>query len=122
MRCIYQSLAMKYKLNFNILCSISGKSYPQINMLGGGIKDTLLCKMTASSTGASVCAGPVEATVIGNIAVQLIALKEIEDVRAARRIIKDSVDFKTYAPENKDEWDKYFEEYCKYLGKSGENA
>ncbi|MBE6695217.1 MAG: rhamnulokinase [Ruminococcaceae bacterium] len=122
MRCIYQSLAMKYKLNFSMLRDISGKDFAQINMLGGGIKDTLLCRMTASSTGARVCAGPIEATVMGNIAVQLMALGEIKDVPEAREIIKNSVDFNTYEPENADEWDKYYEEYSKYLGKSGENA
>ncbi len=122
MRCIYQSLAMKYKLNFSMLRDISGKDFAQINMLGGGIKDTLLCRMTASSTGARVCAGPIEATVMGNIALQLIALGEIKDVSEAREIIKNSVDFKTYEPENAEEWDKYYEEYSKYLGKSGENA
>lgn len=122
MRCIYQSLAMKYKLNYSTLCDVSKKKFSQINMLGGGIKDTLLCRMTADSTGTRVCAGPIEATVMGNIAVQLIALGEIKDVAEARQIIKNSVDFKIYEPINSAEWDKYYAEYCKYLGKSGENA
>ena len=113
---------MKYKLNYNTLCEISGKKFEQINMLGGGIKDTLLCRLTASATGAKVVAGPVEATVMGNIAVQLIALGEIDSVSTARDIIKNSVELKVYEPTEASEWDKHYAEYCKYLGKSGERA
>jgi sugar (pentulose or hexulose) kinase len=118
MRCIYESLAMKYKLNFETLRDISGKSFAQINMLGGGIKDTLLCRLTAAATGVRVVAGPIEATVMGNIAVQLIALGEIADWKGARGIIKDSTPLKIYEPENTAAWDKAFEEYKKYLGAS----
>ena len=119
MRCIYESLAMKYKLNYEALREVSGKNFTQINMLGGGIKDTLLCRLTASSTGVRVVAGPVEATVMGNIAVQLIALGEIADWKAARAIIKDSTPLKIYEPDDAAAWDKAYIEYKKYLGKSG---
>ena len=119
MRCIYESLAMKYKLNYEALREVSGKNFTQINMLGGGIKDTLLCRLTASSTGVRVVAGPVEATVMGNIAVQLIALGEIADWKAARAIIKDSTPLKIYEPDDAAAWDKAYAEYKKYLGKSG---
>ncbi|MBQ9735550.1 MAG: rhamnulokinase [Clostridia bacterium] len=118
MRCIYESLAMKYKLNFNALRDISGKAFGQINMLGGGIKDTLLCRLTANATGVRVVAGPVEATVMGNIAVQLIALGELKDWRDARRVITDSTPLKIYEPTESAAWDAAFEEYKKYLGKS----
>lgn len=52
MRCIYQSIAMRYKYTFETLSSITGKKYKTIHMFGGGIKDTLLCKMTASGLAA----------------------------------------------------------------------
>ena len=52
-------------------------------MFGGGIKDTLLCKMTASACGVPVYAGPVEATVMGNIGVACLALGEIRDHKEA---------------------------------------
>ena len=119
MRCIYESLAMKYKLNFNALREVSGKSFGQINMLGGGIKDTLLCRLTAAATGAKVVAGPVEATVMGNIAVQLIALGELSSWCEARRVITDSTPLKIYEPEDSAAWDVAYEEYKKYLGCSG---
>ena len=122
MRCIYESLAMKYKLNFNKLSDISGKKFAQINMLGGGIKDTLLCRLTADATGVKVVAGPTEATVMGNIAVQLIALGEIKDLKEARKIVTASTPLKIYEPDDAAAWETAFAEYCKYLGKTGKKA
>ncbi|MBO5653725.1 MAG: rhamnulokinase, partial [Clostridia bacterium] len=122
MRCIYESLAMKYKLNFNKLRDISGKKFAQINMLGGGIKDTLLCRLTAAATGVKVVAGPTEATVMGNIAVQLIALGEIKNLAEARKIITASTPLKVYEPDDAAAWETAFAEYCKYLGKSGKKV
>ena len=121
MRCIYESLAMKYKVNFEKLREISEHDFDQINMLGGGIKDTLLCRLTANSTGVRVVAGPVEATVIGNIAVQLIALGEISDLKSARAIVDASTPLKIYEPEEAAAWDKAYAEYKKILGKSAWN-
>lgn len=118
MRCIYESLAMKYKLNYDKLCEISGKDFGQINMLGGGIKDTLLCRLTAAATGATVLAGPTEATVMGNVAVQLIALGEIASVADARATIGNSIELAVYKPENTKAWDEAYVEYCRYLGKT----
>ena len=120
MRCIYESLAMKYKLNYDTLCEISHKEYGQINMLGGGIKDTLLCRLTANATGATVVAGPTEATVMGNIAAQMIALGELRDAKEARAVIKRSTDLKIYEPTDTAAWNKAYVEYKKYLGKSAQ--
>ena len=97
-RCIYESLAMKYKDTFNGLKQLTGVEYETIHMLGGGIKDTLLCSMTADATGATVLAGPAEATVMGNIAVQLIALGELEGLSQARQMIRESIQLKSYLP------------------------
>ena len=118
MRCIYESLAMKYKVNFEKLGEVSECTFNQINMVGGGIKDTLLCRLTANATGVRVVAGPAEATVIGNIAVQMIALGEIKDLNEARLIVDASTPLKFYEPEEAAAWDKAYEEYKKYLGKS----
>ena len=116
MRCIYESLAMKYKVNFEKLGEISEHKFGQINMLGGGIKDTLLCRLTASATGVRVVAGPTEATVIGNIIVQLIALGDIKDLESAREIVDASTPLKIYEPDDAAAWDAAYGEYKKYLG------
>ena len=119
MRCIYQSLAMKYKLNLTRLQELTGKTYAQMNMLGGGIKDTLLCRMAADALNIRVVAGPAEATVIGNISCQLIALGEMKDKKEVREVVKNSTPLAVYEPTESDVWDKYFVEYQKHLGKSG---
>lgn len=117
MRCIYQSLAMKYKYTFNGLNGLTGKDYKRINMLGGGIKDKLLCQLTADACGCEVLAGPTEATVMGNIAVVYYALGEIEDFKAIRQTVINSTDLKQYLPTNSDAWDKAYEDYKKIIGK-----
>lgn len=118
MRCIYESLAMKYRTNFEKLCALTGEQYAHIHMLGGGIKDTLLCRLTANATGATVLAGPIEATVMGNIMVCLIAEGEVKDLAEGREMIARSVPLATYTPTNTDEWSKAYETYKQYIGKS----
>ena len=49
MRCIYESLAEKYRVEFENLKSITGKSYDKIHMVGGGTKDTFLSQLTANA-------------------------------------------------------------------------
>ncbi len=115
MRCIYQSIAMKYKHTFNMLSEISGRKYGSINILGGGIKDKLLCRMAADACGVEVVAGPAEATVMGNTAVALAALGEIKDFKGIRQAVINSAELKHYSPENSAEWEKAYEVYKKVI-------
>lgn len=110
-RCIYESLALKYRAVFEGIEECTGKKYGHINVVGGGTKDTLLCRMTAESCGVPVFAGPIEATVMGNVAIQFIACGEIADVAEARKIIADSESLKKYVPENTDAWNAAYETY-----------
>ena len=89
----------------------TGKHFSMINMIGGGIQSKLLCQMTASAGGRKVLAGPVEATALGNIAVQLIALGEIKDVREARRIVANSEETYEYIPREQEKWDAAYETF-----------
>ena len=118
MRTIYQSIAMKYKYTFNMLNKLNGGKYSSINMLGGGIKDTLLCKMTASACNAKVLAGPTEATVMGNIGVVYSALGEIKDFKDLRRVIYASTDIKEYLPEDAAAWEDAYKTYLKVTGQA----
>ncbi len=104
MRCIYESLAMKYRLTFEKLCDCTDKDYPVIHVIGGGTKDGLLCQMTANSCDRTVKAGPIEATVMGNVVVQFMSDGTIKDVAHARQAVADSEELKTYNPENADQW------------------
>ena len=98
-RCIYESLAFKYRYTAETIEKLQGRRVDTINIAGGGIKDRLLCRMTATLTGRRVLAGPVEATALGNVAVQLMALGELEGLRDIRRVSAASSDIAVYEPE-----------------------
>ena len=115
MRCIYESLALKYRLTFEKIQSCTGKAYGQIHMVGGGTKDGLLCQMTANSCGVPVLAGPIEATVLGNLAVQFIACGAIANIRQARKIIAQSETVTPYAPKDTQSWNTAYDQFQQYI-------
>lgn len=113
MRCIYESLAMKYRLTFEKLCECTKKDYPVIHVIGGGTKDGLLCKMTANSCDRVVKAGPIEATVMGNVAVQFMSDGTIESINEARKTVAASEALKTYEPQDVDQWKEAYNNFRK---------
>ncbi len=113
MRCIYESLAMKYKLTFEKLCECTERDYPVIHVIGGGTKDTLLCRLTANSCNRTVKAGPIEATVMGNVAVQLMSDSSVADINEARKIVAASSELKVYEPEEVENWEKAYADFLK---------
>lgn len=110
-RCITQSLALKYRMTLEKLEDLLGRKLPVIHMVGGGIKDKLLCRFTAEATGRSVIAGPIEASSIGNILVQAMALGNVKDLKEIRSIVKASFPIVTYTPTEKELWDKAYAIY-----------
>ena len=98
-RAIYDSIAECYRVATDGLVRLTGKK-DALHMIGGGINATLLCKLTADATRLPVIAGPAEATVMGNAAVQLMSLGEIADLAEARKIIRNSVTLQTYLPQD----------------------
>lgn len=115
MRCIYESLALKYRLAFDEIRECTGKEYKKIHLVGGGTKDGMLCRMTAAACDRDVVAGPIEATAYGNIAMQLIAGGAIPDIKTARQIIAKSDNVKLYSPENAEEWEKAYKRYLEII-------
>lgn len=91
-RAVYDSLALSYKNAVEELEGITGVCAKSISIIGGGSRDGLLNELTARATGKRVLTGPVEATSIGNIVMQMISAGEIQDIAAARKIIKNSFD------------------------------
>jgi rhamnulokinase len=98
-RAVYNGLAREYKARISNLEEITGRKINVINMVGGGIQDEFLCQHTANITGKTVLAGPIEATALGNILAQLIALGEINDLSQGREIVKNSITQKKYTPQ-----------------------
>lgn len=115
MRCIYESLAMKYRLTFEKLRECTERDYPVIHVIGGGTKDGLLCQMTANSCDRTVKAGPIEATVMGNVAVQLMSNGSVENIGQARKIIAESSELKTFEPKDTDKWAEAYEDFLKII-------
>ena len=113
MRCIYESLVMKYRLTFEKLRECTERDYPVIHVIGGGTKDGLLCQMTANSCDRTVKAGPIEATVMGNVAVQLMSDGSVKNIGQARKIVADSSELKTFEPKDTDKWAGAYEDFLK---------
>ena len=114
-RCIYESLAFKYKYAIDQIEFNTGRIFDVLHLLGGGTKDGFLCQMTADSLNIPVIAGPTEATALGNIILQLIALGDISDVHQARQIIRNQENLKKYVPKNSNEFDAAYKKYIKVL-------
>ena len=88
--CVFNSLALCYAKAVQEFETITGERYPFINIIGGGCKNQLLNELTAKATGKKIFTGPVEATAIGNLVVQMVSAGVFESVAAAREIIKKS--------------------------------
>ncbi|MBT2725830.1 rhamnulokinase [Bacillus sp. ISL-75] len=97
-KCVFESLAESYQKAISEIEEIFEKNFEKINVIGGGCQNEMLNQHIADVTGKVVYAGPVEATAIGNIAAQLMALGEIDDIKEARSIIKDSFEVKKFVP------------------------
>ncbi len=111
-RCIYDSLALKYKSAISQLEECTDKRFSKLYMVGGGTKDKLLSELSANACGIEVSCGPVEATAFGNIALQLIANGKIKDLSHAREVISASERLALFMPENTDMWNEAYKKYC----------
>lgn len=116
-RCIYESLALKYRYALSQISCCTGKSFDVLHLLGGGTKDNFLCEMTADCIDMPVIAGPVEATALGNIILQLIALGEIENVNQGRKIIIENEKIYNYSPNHNASWDEAYKKYVNIIEK-----
>jgi rhamnulokinase len=86
MRSIVVSLACKYRLVLERLEAVTGREVSCLHVIGGGAQNALLCRLTADITGRDVLAGPIEATALGNILVQMMAAGEIGSLPEAREV------------------------------------
>lgn len=116
-RCIYESLAMKYRLALEQIGTVTGKQFDVLHIIGGGSQAQLLCQMTASSCGIPVVAGPIEATALGNLMIQFIALGALPDIPAGRQLIADCESTKCYYSEHSEEWKKVYTRFVDFLQK-----
>lgn len=97
-RCIFRSLAQRYREVIEKLRELSGKSIERLHVIGGGSLNSHLMQMTADATGLPVVAGPTEGTALGNVLVQLRADGEVKTLEEMRQISAKSVETVTYEP------------------------
>ncbi|KKO53420.1 rhamnulokinase [Paenibacillus sp. DMB20] len=114
-RCILESLALKYRMVLDMTEDLSGNEFSGLYMVGGGIHNEFLCQWTANAIGKPVWAGPAEGSAIGNLAVQWIARGEVTDIWEARRLIRRSFGVKTYDPELRTEWEEAYGQFQRLL-------
>jgi rhamnulokinase len=94
---------------------VTGRSVKQIRIIGGGSKNDLLNQFTADATGLPVFAGPAEATVLGNIGIQMLATGCFSSLAEARSTIENSFPTKPFLPSEPEVWDREsarFQQYC----------
>ena len=112
-RCIFESLAMRYRQVLGYLKEMAPFPIEKLHVIGGGSRNGYLMQMAANSIGMPVVTGPVEGTAIGNIMLQAKAAGVVNDMFEMRGIIADSIETKTYLPQDTEKWEKAYREYEK---------
>jgi rhamnulokinase len=103
-RCILESLALKHAQTIDLLAAVTGVTPREIHIVGGGARNELLCRWTANAARLPVECGPEEATLLGNLLVQAMAMGEIGSVAELRAIVAASVTTATYEPDDDAAW------------------
>ena len=111
-RCVLESLALKYRHVLEMLNRMRGKPIKTLHIVGGGVRNQLLCQFTANALGIPVIAGPVESTAIGNIMVQAVAKGVLGSIDEGRELIGKSFELQYYEPRDQDMWQEAYGRFC----------
>ena len=116
-RCIFDSLALRYRQVFLWLQEFSKEPLDVLHIIGGGSLNKYLNQFTANATGATVLAGPQEGTAIGNIMLQAKAAGLVKDIWEMRRIIANSLQLVQYEPTDQEAWASAYERFLEVSSK-----
>ena len=114
-RAIMESLAFKYRSVLESLEELTGRRFDAIRVVGGGSQNRLLNQFTADATGRTVIAGPMEATALGNIAMQMLATGAVSSLAEARAIIERSFPVERFHPAETDRWESHYQRFREYV-------
>lgn len=103
-RCILESLALLYRQALDDIEQLTHRKIARLHIVGGGSQSALLNQFAASATVRTVLAGPVEATAIGNLLIQAIALDDLDSLETLRCVVRNSFAIETYKPQQSGEW------------------
>ena len=118
-RCIFESLALRYRQVFSYLSEMASFSINVLHIIGGGSLNNDLNQFTSNSLGVEVLAGPQEGTALGNIMVQAKAAGEVKDLWDMRRVIANSLELKKFTPKDMEEWDVAYKKFLEIVAKKG---
>ncbi len=110
-RCAFESLACACAEVIRTLADLTGQKIEQVHVIGGGAQNQFLNECIANACNCDVLAGPVEATAIGNAAIQAISDGIYGHLAAARRTIAVSFSPQVYHPSHNDQWQQHLEFY-----------
>jgi len=116
-RCILESLALFYRHVLQQVEKLMGKKIQKLHIVGGGSQNTLLNQFTANALQIPVLTGPVEATALGNILIQAIALGQLPSLSAGREAIRRSFQMGEYKPADTAQWEAAFQRLQKLIQK-----
>ena len=114
-RCIYESLALKYRWTIQKLSQLSGRKIDRLYIVGGGIQNRLLNQMAADCIGIPVITGPIEGACVGNLLVQAQALGELSGLNDIRQVVRNSFELNSYQPHSSDQWDEAYARFLRLL-------
>ena len=114
-RCIYESLALKYRWALERLEEIKGQRIDTLNIVGGGCQNKLLNQFAADSIDRPVVTGPVEGAAIGNLLAQAMALGDIQTMDELRAVVRRSEAVHTYEPHHTPEWEAAYQKMRTFL-------
>ncbi|MBN1642455.1 MAG: rhamnulokinase [Anaerolineae bacterium] len=117
-RCALESLALRYRWVLGKLEEMMGRTIAAVHIIGGGMQNELLCQFAADAMQRPVIAGPIEATAMGNILMQALALGQIASLQEGRAIVRRSFDVREYAPGDRAPWDAAYARYLRLLGEA----
>jgi len=120
LRVVFESLALKYRFVFTRLEELVRKQLNPIHIIGGGSQNRLLNQFTADCTGRLVVSGPVEATAIGNVLMQAIAMGHLGSIAEARDLVRKSFVVESFNPGKRDEWDRSYQKLLNFLKNESE--
>jgi rhamnulokinase len=116
-RCVFESLALKYRHAVEQAESLAGRAIGAVNVVGGGSQNSLLCQLTADAMRRPVLAGPAEATALGNLMVQAHARGHLASLEEVREAVRRSVEVREYEPQGaEDEWQEAYEKLRGLVG------
>lgn len=107
-RVVLESLAFKYRLVMERIEDTTGETIDVLHIVGGGIKNELLCQFAANAIGKKVIAGPAEATTSGNIIMQAMATGQTKTLAQGRELIRNSYEVKEYLPQDREIWEREY--------------